>query len=168
MRIFVAIALCLTMACGGAQRPDDDEFEGHLVPEPLFYSELPDVPEKPPPEQHLVVAVSECTVEGSDFPQKTEPGILMSYETALHTSRLKVAYDEIRGLYGVDLRTMDREREVYERHLKAADDEIVEWRIKARRSWWERNKGLVGLAFGLVTGAALTIGVAAAIDEATE
>jgi hypothetical protein len=87
---------------------------------------------------------------------------------AMRAARVKVAYDEMRGLYEVDLRTMDRERQVYDRHLKAADDEIAEWRIKARRSWWELNKGTVGLVIGVVTGAALTVGIAAAVDQATE
>ena len=86
----------------------------------------------------------------------------------MRAARTKVAYDEIRGLYEVDLRTMDRERGVYERHLKVADDEIAEWRIKARRSWWELNKGTVGLVLGVVTGAALTVGIAAAVDQATD
>jgi succinate dehydrogenase flavin-adding protein (antitoxin of CptAB toxin-antitoxin module) len=116
----------------------------------------------------MAVAVSECTIEGSEPPQKTPPGILMSQEMTMRAARLKVAYDEMRGLYEVDLRTMDREREIYERHLKAADDEIADWKQKARRSWWELNQGTVGLVVGVVTGAALTIGIAAAIDQATE
>lgn len=165
MRALIVIILCFGVACGGALPTESSE---HTLPDPIFTQELPELPAEVPPDKRLAVAVSECTVEGSDPPEKTPPGILMSQAMAMRSARLKVAYDEMRGLYEVDLRTMDREREVYERHLKAADDEIVEWRVKARRSWWEKNKGTVGLVLGVITGAALTVGIAAAVDQATE
>jgi len=164
MRALVVI-VCFAAACGGATHTENTE---RTLPEPIFTRELPAPPKEVPLDKRLVVAVSECTVEGSEPVAKTPPGILMNQAMAMRAARLKVAYDELRGMYEVDLSIMDREREIYERHLKAADDEIVEWRTKARRSWWERNKGTVGLVLGVMTGAALTIGIAAAIDEATE
>ena len=165
MKVLIAVMLVVAVSCGGAPQVEVIE---HTLPDPLFSRELPERPAKVPLDKRLSVSVSECIVEGSNPLQKTPPGIMMSKEMAMRAARLKVAYDEIRGLYEIDLATMDREREVYERHLKAADDEIVEWRIKARRSWFEKNKGTVGLVLGVVTGAALTVGIAAAVDQATE
>jgi hypothetical protein len=165
MRALIAVIMCFYISC--ATTPQTEATE-RTIPEPLFSKELPEPPAEVPPDKRMAVSVSECTIEGSDPPQKTPPGILMSQEMTMRAARLKVAYDEMRGLYEVDLQTMDREREVYERHLKAADDEIADWKQKARRSWWENNKGTVGLVVGVVTGAALTIGIAAAIDQATE
>jgi hypothetical protein len=165
VRAFIAIIMVLAVACGGALPTESSE---RTLPNPLFTQDLPDPPAEVPLDKRLAVSVSECTVQGSDPPQKTPPGILMSQEMAMRAARVRVAYDEVRGLYEVDLRTMDRERQVYDRHLKAADDEIVEWRVKARRSWWEKNRGLVGLSLGLVVGVGLTIGVVAALDGVTD
>lgn len=165
MRALVAIILCFMVACASTPQTEATE---HTLPDPLFTQELPEPPAEVPPDKRLAVAVSECTVEGSDPPEKTPPGILMSQEMAMRAARLKVAYDEVRGLYEVDLRTMDRERAVYQRHLKAADDEIAEWRIKARRSWWERNGAQVMLGVGVALGAAFAVGMAAALDGVTD
>ena len=159
------LAILFFLSCGSTTT---EEIVWRTLPDPLFLDELPDPPAEVPPDKRMVLSVSECIVEGSDPPSKTAPGILMSQEMAMRAARLKVSYDEMRGLYKVDLATMDRERGIYERHLKAADDEIIEWRERSRRSWWEKNRGLVGLVGGVVVGAAMTIGIAAAIDQATE
>lgn len=158
------LVLVLLLACCGA--PAQQASEETTPLEPMFTTKLPDPPAEVPPDKRLAVPVSECVVEGTEPPEKTPPGILLSTEMAMRAGRLKVAYDEMRGLYEVDLRTMDRERQVYVKQLDLADQEIARLREEARRSWWETHGAKVMLAVGVVTGAALTIGVAAALDAA--
>jgi hypothetical protein len=165
MRELGAIGLVLIVACSSAPSAPNAE---RTLPEPISFRELPAPPEEVPVGQRLVVPVKSCIVEGSNPPQEAPPGILMSQEMAMRAGRLKVAYDELRGLYEVDLVTMGKERTVYERHLKAADVEIALWRQRARRSWWEQNRGTVGLVLGIVTGAALAVGMAAAVDGVSQ
>lgn len=93
-------------------------------------------------------------------------GVLFSDETAAYVGHLRIGYDEVRGLYLIDLRTWGRERQVYERHLSLADDEIVRLGDLAERDWFERNGGVLGLVIGIVVGSAATIGIAAALDAA--
>lgn len=163
MRLFVILAV-FVVGCGAPAQQQEE-----TAPlEPMFDSRLPDPPEEVPPNKRMVVPVSECVLEGSEPPEKTPPGILMSEAMAMRSARLKVAYDEMRGLYEVDLRTMDRERQVYEKQLGLADQEISEWREKARRTWWERNKGLISLGIGLAVGAGFAVGMAAALDGVTD
>ena len=92
-------------------------------------------------------------------------GVLFSTEKAVRSARFVVAYNEMRGLYEVDLRTWVREREVYQRHLDLADTEIARQRERARRGWWERHGAQVGLAVGFLVGAAATVGIVAAVNE---
>lgn len=169
MRYVIVVLLCsmvaVAVACGASTT---EEAREHTLPEPMFSTKLPDPPEEVPPDKRMAVAVSECVVEGSDPPEKTPAGILMSQEMAMRAARLKVSYDELRGLYRTDLATMDREREVYQRHLDAADDEIEVWRTKARRTWLEKHGGQLGLAIGVIAGAALAVGIAAAFEGVRE
>lgn len=161
----VVLLLVLLVGCGApvAQQPDET-----ILPDPMFMTELPDPPEDVAPDKRIVLPVSECSVEGTDPPEKTPPGIYMTQEMATRTGRTKVAYDELRGMYEVDLRTMDRERDVYQKQLDLADQEVARLREQARRTWWEKNRGWVGLGIGLAVGAGLAIGMAAALDGVTD
>lgn len=158
---FVATILVLLIGCGA---PVVQQSEESTLPDPLFTTELPEPPEDVPADRRVVLPVAKCVVEGSEPPEETPPGIYMTQEMATRAGRTKVAYDELRGLYEVDLRTMDREREVYQKQLDLADREVAEWRERARRTWWEENRGWVGLGIGLVVGAGLAVGIAAALD----
>lgn len=102
------------------------------------------------------------------MPVQTGPGVFLSTEMAIRAARLRVAYDELRGLYQVDLRTMDRERDVYESHLRLASAEITRLRGVAQRSWFEQNAGLLGLLGGVIVGVAVVLGVLAATVEIRE
>lgn len=157
----LATVLVLLVGCGA---PAMQQPEESTLPDPLFTTELPEPPEDVAADKRVVLPVAECVVEGSEPPEKTPPGIYMTQELAGRAARTKVAYDELRGLYEVDLRTMDREREVYQKQLDLADREVASWREKARRTWWEENRGWVGLGIGLVVGAGLAVGIAAAFD----
>ena len=161
----MVVLLAASLSACGAAPPTTAE--DRTLPDPLFTKTLPAPPEEVPEDKRMVVAVSECIVEGSQPPEKTPPGILMSDAMAMRAARLKTSYDELRGLYEVDIRTMDRERGVYERYLDEAEVEIVSWREKAQRSWWERHGAQVMMGVGFVAGAALTVGIVAAIDGVT-
>jgi len=163
MRVF-ALLLVLLVGCGApvAQQPGES-----TLPDPLFATELPDPPEDVPTSKRIVLSVTKCEVENQDPTapvEETPPGIYMTKEMATRAGRTKVAYDELRGLYEVDLRTMERERQVYQKQLDLADQEVARLREAARRSWWEKNRGWVGLGVGLVVGAGLAVGIAAAFD----
>lgn len=163
MRLLPIVFVLFLISCGAAPPAEMER----ALPDPLYAKNLPAPPEDVPESKRMVVAVKECVIEGSVPPEKTPPGIFMSEEMAVRAARLKIAYDEIRGLYEVDLKTMDREREIYERYLKAADMDVADWQRKSQRSWWELHRGEVGLAIGMAVGVALTVGVVAAIDGVT-
>jgi len=169
MRLLNSIFLVLFFftACGSTI-PEPKDGDEYYLPDPLFDPGLPDPPEPAPPGQERVVGVDECIIEGSNPPELTSPGIYMTQETAMAVARLKVAYDELRGLYIVDIRTMDRERAIYERYLKIAENESNEWQKKARRSWWEEHGPQVMLGVGIVLGIGASVGIAAALDLATD
>jgi len=159
--IFVFLA-----ACSAPQQPEAER----TLPEPLIDTMLPEVPSEVPASKRVVEPVKSCAVEtmGEEVAREVGPGIYMSFEMAKRAAELSVAYDEMRELYEVDLRTMEREREVYQRQLDLADQEVERQRERARRSWWEKNRGWIGLGTGLVVGAALAVGIAAALDGVTD
>lgn len=161
----VAILLVLLVGCGASAV---QQLEESTLPDPIFTAELPDPPEDVPADRRVVLPVSKCVVEGSEPPEETPPGIYMTQEFAARAGRTKVAYDELRGLYEVDLRTMDREREIYQKQLDLADQEVARLREQARRSWWEQHGAQVMLGVGVALGAAFAIGMAAALDGVTD
>ena len=137
------------------------------VPEPIYAQELPAEPERAPVDRRIAVPVSQCSVEGDEPGQVAGPGVMLSQEMAVAAGRLRVAYDEMRGLYLVDLRTMDRERAIYERQLQLADEEIQRQSTRAERSWLEQNGGVLGLVGGILIGVAVSVGIVAAMDGVT-
>lgn len=94
------------------------------------------------------------------------PGVCMSDAKAMRSARYVVAYNEIRSLYQSDLRTWNREREIYQRYLHDAESQVQYWREKSRRTWWERHAAQVGLAAGVVIGAGLAVGLVYGLNEA--
>jgi len=168
MKRLVAVVLCFVfaVACAAPQTPEAER----TIPEPIFARDLPDVPAEVSSSKRVVEAVKTCEIEVRDGEEwrAVGPGIFMSFEMAKRAADTRIAYDEMRELYEVDLRTMDREREVYQRQLDLADDEIVRQRERARRTWLERNRGWLGLGIGLALGAGLAIGMAAALDGVTD
>lgn len=159
MKVVFALVLAIMVSGCGASTPPAQE---STLPAPLFTQKLPDPPEDAPADKRIVLPVSACNVEGSE--DVVGPGIYMSQEMSMRVSRTKVAYDEIRALYEIDLRTMDRERGVYQKNLDLADQEIVRLREAARRTWWERHGDGVMVGVGLVLGAGFAVGMAAALD----
>ena len=158
MRFTILATVLFLVACGSTAVQQ----ERRTLPAPLVAADLPDAPAEVDRPHRWTRPVEQCTEADGEI---TSSGILFSDQMALRAARLSVSYAELRQLYQIDLRTWGREREVYERHLEAADDEIVRWRARAERSFWEQNVGTIALVAGIIIGAGATIGIAAAIEE---
>jgi hypothetical protein len=84
-----------------------------------------------------------------------------------------VLLDEAKTRYYIAIKAeRDRRRKELEAARKnAAIQEIIhnsalehiDAKVKANNTWWERNKGLMGLAFGTVIGISLVVGVLYAV-----
>lgn len=159
MRLALAAVVFLLVGCG-AQATQRAE---RTLPPPLVADELPAEVERPTGGVDTR-PVQQCTDEDGE---ETPPGVLLSADTAAYVGRLRIGYDELRQLYAVDLRTWGREREVYQRHLSLADDEIDRANERAERSWWEQHGDEVGLVGGFILGVVITVGVVAAVDATT-
>ncbi len=134
------------------------------LPDPIVAVELPEEPARPEGGVQTRPVAQCVDADG----QETPGGVLFADETAAYTGHLRVSYDELRGLYSIDQRTWAREREVYRRYLDLADDEVDRANGRAERNWWERHGAAAGLTIGVVVGAAITIGIAAALDGTTD
>lgn len=156
----VEVLLLVMVGCASTAQP---AATARTLPPPLAFSDLPpDVTRDPlPPDQDWVLPVEDVEVAPGD----RRDGVLLSDARAARAARLRIAYDELRGLYGIDLRTWAREREVYERYLQLGDEEIAVWRQRAQRSWWEENGDEVSLFLGLGLGIVLSVAVGAIIAE---
>lgn len=97
-----------------------------------------------------------------------QPGICMSDAKAMRCAHFVVAYNELRSLYQTDIRTWNREREVYLRYLTDAEAENAYWRERSRRSWWEQHAAQVGLAAGIVVGAGLAVGLVYGLNQVVD
>jgi len=158
--VSVLVLVAYVSGCGAAALP---EATSRMMPEPVAFAELPEDPtrEEIAPEDDWVAPVEDAEVAPGD----RRSGILLSDARAARAARLRIAYDELRGLYQIDLRTWARERAVYERYLQLADEEITTWRTRAQRTWWEENGDEFSLFLGLGIGIVLSVAVGAIIAE---
>ena len=133
------------------------------LPETVVFSEMPEdiTHEAIPPSEDWVVPAEDVTVQPGDV----RSGVLLSGARAARAARLRIAYDELRQLYLIDLRTWSRERAVYERYLEISAEETATWRIRAQRDWWETNGDEVSLFLGLGLGIVLSVATGAIIAD---
>ena len=89
-------------------------------------------------------------------------GILISEARAARDALFRVRYTELRRTYEADRQVWAAHRELYEEQIRR-DREALE---KAQPDWWDRNDGTVIGMVAFIAGAALTVGLAAAIDGA--
>jgi hypothetical protein len=155
----------LLMSCGGANH-EQIARDRAVVPQEAVV--LPPLPEDVPAARRVSVAVVECQadVPAGVPPQKVGPGIMLSTDMAARAARVKIAYDEMRALYEIELRAREREREAYQRIVEAADEEADLWRERSERTWFERHGWWLGMGAGVIVGAGTAIGIAAALDSA--
>lgn len=137
---------------GAEKVPSDDSWAyGTVGPE-----ELPDM-EEPYEGDNVCLTVSfgapELRVTGLEL---LPGGILMSEAKAMRCAQYKVAYDELRALYELDLKGWTLNEEVYQKQLKKADKEIVSLN-KELGSTWNRYKFAIGLGIGFLLSTILAI-----------
>lgn len=156
VRLALAAALCVGCATTKSAAPK------RTLPEPLAAAKLPERPDAKaiPPSADWAIPVAEGEVVPAG-----RSGILLSQEKATRAARYLIGYNELRALYEVDLRTWGRERQVYERYVQLAQDEADRQAKLAERSWWERHSPEIALGLGVVVGAAVTVGIVAAVEE---
>lgn len=83
-------------------------------------------------------------------------GILMSEQKALRCADYKVAYDELRGLYSLDLKGWALKEKVYTEQLLRADEEIekLDGRLNGT---WNRYKFAIGMGIGFLLSTILAV-----------
>lgn len=160
MRSVSAVVMFFVLACGATSasvtRSD------RTLPESALTS-LPPRPDSTPiPEAEDWVV----PLEAGD--QTDRAGVLLSDAKARRAALWVVEYNRIRGLYEIDLVTWARERVIYNRYLRLADDEVARWQDASRRTWWERHQGQIGLGVGLVLGIVTTMLVVYGLDRSGE
>lgn len=120
----------------------------------------------PRPDEEPIAAEDDWVVAVSVGEMMEQPGVCMSDAKAMRSARYVVSYNELRGLYRSDLRTWERERDIYQRYLFAAEQETTYWQEKSKRTWWERHSAQIGFAAGVVIGAGLAVGLTYGINQA--
>lgn len=172
--VVVALAL-LTFGCGAAtsaevrplvadaRRPEARE----LPPDPRVEA-LPDGTPADPPENFVEpVEVGSCVAVGSKVlpsaPCPSQGGILVSEARAARDGMFRIRYPELRQTYEADRQVWAAQRELYEAQI-AADREEIE---RLQPTWWDRNGFAIGTAAGFIIGAAVTIAITFAVEEAT-
>jgi len=88
-------------------------------------------------------------------------GILISEARAARDALFRVRYTELRRTYEADRQVWTAHRSLYEEQIRR-DREALE---EAQPDWWERHDGTVVGVVAFLAGAALTVGLAAAIDK---
>lgn len=156
----LAFAILLTLAVGCATTAQPRKIE-RTLPAPLVAADLPPHPKDEiqlPPSNDWAYAYERGNVYEVD-------GILISEGKARRAALYVTRYEEMRRLYEIDLNTWGREREIYEEHIVLAQDEAEEWRERAKRSWWEKNAGPIGLVTGVLLGIVSASVAAVALDK---
>jgi hypothetical protein len=87
-------------------------------------------------------------------------GILVSEARAARDALFRIRYRELRRTYEADRQVWGAHRELYEEQIRR-DREALE---QARPDWWEQNDATVVGAITFILGAAITVGIVAAID----
>jgi len=86
-------------------------------------------------------------------------GILMSEAKAMRCAEYKLAYQELRLLYAVDIAAWSTKQQIYVDELDLCQKKIMELTKKTEPSWWDSKKGVISFFIGVLLGAALTVGV---------
>jgi len=159
MRRWVA-ALALLAGCAATTVA---EVPRSRVPLGEFVTDLPARPDERPldPDDNWAIAVDEV-------PSLGVPGLCMSLAKARRAAEWVVSYNELRGLYEIDLRVWPRIESDYQDSLMRADEEVEAQRKKAVRSWFELHQGQIALVSGFVLGALVTTGIVAAASRADD
>jgi len=154
----------------------------YLFAMPAIADELPDDPGKTPipaAENWAIGTLGTGDIDGLDalmegdvFCQRKlaegfaleRGGILMGEKKAALMGEYKIAYDELRALYKIDIRGWQLKEKVYTQELEKCQGEVE--KLSKPPSWFQQNKGLIGFILGLALGVGATVGIAYAISGA--
>lgn len=77
-------------------------------------------------------------------------GILMSEAKAMRAANYKLAFDEVKTLYSIDLKAWPAKLDVYKMQLVASEKMIEKLQKEAKRTWLEKNGFTLGLIVGMI------------------
>jgi hypothetical protein len=177
MRLLVALVLALaSLGCGATTadeaRPliaaDRRPEERPLPPDPRE-EDIPEGYDTKLSEEHIeALEAGSCIapdgVARSKGPCPSWSGIAVSEARAARDGMIRSRYKELRSVYQSDRRVWSAQREMYEAQVRRDREEIE----RLHPSWWEEHDGTILTAVGLVVGAAITIAITFAVEEATE
>lgn len=90
----------------------------------------------------------------------TSSQIMIDRNRAAYYARLKSRRDRFRG----ELKA-ERKNNYINTRIHETTTENLKVRAKQQSTWWEQNKGLIGLAFGTLIGMAITVGLVYALNK---
>jgi len=164
----------LMFGCGAStirQQPlvaVDRRPEGRALPMDPFEEDLPEgIPTEPPEDWVEALEEGSCVPgpgnAGADAPCPSWSGVVVSEARAVRDGMVRTRYRELRQVYQSDRQVWSAQRELYESQLVRDREEI----LRLRPSWWERNDLEVGIALGVIAGAAMTIAIVYAVEGVT-
>lgn len=167
---FIVLVLVCCVGCGAAPvrivRPlvaEDRRPELNTLPMDPASESLPASTPLDPPEDFVVpIEVGEC----DNFEASCPPisGILISEARANRNALYRIRYRELRRTVDADRQVWAAQRALYEAQIEADREEIE----RLQPTWWERHDGTVLTVVGVVVGAALTVALTFAVNEASE
>jgi hypothetical protein len=172
----VALVLLLS-GCGastvGQTRPlvaDDRRPEARELPLDPRLEALPEGTPTDPPEDFVEPVEAGSCIEadteiaaGAGYPCPSQSGILVSEARAVRDAMFRIRYPELRQTYEADRQVWAAQRELYEAQVQRDREEIE----RLQPTWWTQNSFAIGTAAGFILGAAVTIAITFAVDEAT-
>ena len=91
-------------------------------------------------------------------------GIAISESRAARDVMYRSRYRELRRTYDADRQVWAAQRELYEAQIVRDREEIG----NLQPTWWEQHDGTVLTALGVIVGAAITVAITFAVEEATD
>ena len=91
-------------------------------------------------------------------------GLMVSEARANRDALYRIRYREMRDTYTADRQVWSAHRELYEAQVAADREEIAQ----LQPTWWERHDGTILTAVGVVVGAAITVAITFAVNQASE
>jgi len=185
MRVVVVLVI-FAVGCGAAQTPEvrplvaeDRRPEARELPQDARDEALPEGTPTEPGEGYVVpVDAGECIPPGGiqmpdseddedrfvAGPCPEQSGIMVSEARANRDAIYRIRYREMRDTYEADRRVWSAHRELYEAQVQADREEIA----RLQPTWWERHDGTILTAVGVVVGAAITVAITFAVNQASE
>jgi len=184
MRKLVVMVALLSFGCGAAQTPevrplvaDDRRPEAREMVQDARDESLPEGTPQHLPESYVMpVEAGECIPEdGRRIPPSDEElvllgpcpeesGIFVSEARANRDAIYRIRYREMRDTYRADRQVWSAHRELYEAQVAADREEIA----RLQPTFWEQHDGEILATLGVIVGAALTVAITFAVNQASE